>query len=374
MNQYLVSYEVTMRTIGPVFIGSGKEIGKKEYVFLNQSKVGITDIQDLYKELTQRGKGTAFEEYLLGKGNMGLSDWLKRQNLGINDIKPILKYRLDCGDAIMERGSNRLQIMEYIKDAYGMPYVPGSSLKGMLRTVLLGADICKNPDKYKKEKDNMWGSKNAKSNRNYYLKRNIESIERVAYRKLDRQGTKPGDAVNDILQGLIISDSKPISKERLVLCQKIDRHPDGTERKLPLLRECIKPDTEISFTMTIDTSICKLDGEKLMAAVKLFADSYYDCFVAAFKGMDRLKQNHVLCGGGCGFVSKTIGYPMYGKAEGIAFAQSVFEQTISEKNRQQHKHFRDKQYGASPHIIKCTKYQGKLLQMGICEIKEIKQI
>ena len=29
MNQYLKCYQVVMRTVGPVFIGSGREIGKK---------------------------------------------------------------------------------------------------------------------------------------------------------------------------------------------------------------------------------------------------------------------------------------------------------------------------------------------------------
>lgn len=74
MNRYLKSYQVVMRTVGPVFIGSGKEILKKEYVFLNRSRIGIPDIQGLYRELQRRKKDAAFEEYLLGKGNIGLTN------------------------------------------------------------------------------------------------------------------------------------------------------------------------------------------------------------------------------------------------------------------------------------------------------------
>lgn len=44
MNQYLKSYRVNMRTVGPVFIGSGREIGKKEYLFLSRRQAGIPDI------------------------------------------------------------------------------------------------------------------------------------------------------------------------------------------------------------------------------------------------------------------------------------------------------------------------------------------
>lgn len=34
--------------------------------------------------------------------------------------------------------------MTCITDPYGNPYIPGSSLKGMLRTLLLGRDILQN--------------------------------------------------------------------------------------------------------------------------------------------------------------------------------------------------------------------------------------
>lgn len=373
MSNYLKSYQIVMHTIGPVFVGSGREIGKKEYVFKNRRQIGITDIQLLYRDLKMRNKEEAFEEYMLGGRNWGLTDWLKRQNIRTEDVP--FRYILDCGDAMLERGANReLHVMECIKDAYGMPYLPGSSLKGMFRTVLLGADILKNPSKYQTDKRAMQqtacSNDNSRINRNYFLSREIKSIEKTAYRTLKRSQNE-GDAVNDILQGLVICDSEPLSVDELVLCQKIDRHPDGSERKFPLLRECIKPGTEIRFTITVDTNICRLNGKLLVEAVKLFTDSYNKNFVAAFFGMDMLKQNEVLCGGGCGFVSKTAVYPLFGKAAGIDVTQRIFEKTKVPKI---HKHDKDKQYGASPHILKCTQYQGKTLQMGVCRIKKISAI
>lgn len=378
MNQYLKSYQVVMHTVGPVFVGSGKEIVKKEYIFLNNNKaVGIPDIQGLYSELKKRKKETDFEEYLLGKGNMSLTDWLEQKRINVKDLEPILKYTLDCGDAVIEKDSDRkkpLQIMECIKDAYGKPYIPGSSLKGMFRTILLGADIINSPEKYQKEKNEMWRASDIKANRKNYLKRNMADIEKKAYRILARPTTRPEDAVNDMMQGFVVSDSEPLSTDALVLCQKIDRHPDGTEKRLPLLRECIKPDTEIRFTITIDTSICKLSGKLIMEAVKQFMISYYKNFSKVFSDMDMPKTTYVLCGGGCGFVSKTIAYPMYGKAQGIEFAQRVFDNTIPDKVKRQHKHYNDKKYGASPHTIKCTRYQGKLFQMGVCRIEKIKSV
>lgn len=375
MNQYLKSYRVNMRTVGPVFIGSGREIGKKEYFFLSRRQAGIPDIHLLYAELKKRKKADAFEEYMIGKGSVSLTQWLERQQISAADLDQLIRYRLDCSDAILDKnagkGAERLQILECMKDAYGMPYVPGSSLKGMLRTILLGADIMKNPEKYQRNKRNMRQKAEVNERRNNYLKREMAEIESTAFRTLNRPEAKPQDAVNDILQGLVVSDSEPLSTDDLVMCQKIDKHVDGSEKSLPILRECIKPDTEICFSMTVDTSVCKLSGKLLMEAVGLFMEGYYHNFASAFQGTDMPKSNYVLCGGGCGFVSKTIMYPMYGKQEGIEMIQRVFEKT---KVPREHKHNRDKQYGVSPHILKCTRYQGKLLQMGVCRIDKIEAI
>lgn len=369
MEQYLKSYQVIMHTVGPVFVGSGRNIGKKEYLFLSRSQAAIPDIGLLYAELKKRKKGDEFEKYLLGKENISLTKWLESQHINFTDLDALVKYKLDCGGAVLQKDPKRLEIKECIKDAYGMPYIPGSSLKGMLRTVLLGAELIKNSDKYQKNKEIMRQNAEIKKDRKYYLSKDIENIESSAFRMLDRPGSQPKDAVNDILQGLVVSDSEPLLPEDLTLCQKIDVHPDGAEKELPILRECIKPNTEIRFSMTVDTSICKLSSKLLMESVKLFMDSYNQNFVQAFKGMDVLKTNDILCGGGCGFVSKTVIYPMYGKREGIEMAKCIFDKTgVPDK----HRHYKDAEYGASPHTIKCTRYQGKLYQMGVCRIKKIK--
>lgn len=370
MNRYLKSYQVVMRSIGPVFIGSGREISKKEYIFLNGNQVGMIDAWKMYDEMKRRKKEKEFETYLLGNGSVSLNFWLKKQGIEVKEIKPFIKYTMDCGDAIIERGANRLQVMECIKDAYGNPYIPGSSLKGMFRTVLLGADILKNPKKYQIAKQDLKRNVDMdRSKRNYYLKSDMRKVESIAYRILNNNEKKTDDAVNDVLQGFIISDSEPLNIDSLVLCQKIDLHTDGTERSLPILRECIKPDTNIKFTITVDTSICNLTDDSLMKAVDVFVESYHKNFTLTFSSIGSSEKNEVFCGGGCGFVSKTIVYPMYGKDEGIAITQKIFDKTNVPRV---HKHHRDKEYGASPHVMKCTKYGGKLYQMGKCRIETMR--
>ncbi len=369
MSQYLKSYQVELRTVGPVFIGSGKEISKKEYIFLENKRIGILDIERLYFYLVKKRKEKEFEKYLLYDVRNDLTDWIKKQGIKRTEIKPFIKYMLDCGDSVVEQKS-KLQVMECIKDAYGNPYVPGSSLKGMFRTVLLSADIIKNSQKYQREKSELREDVEISASRTSYLKQDIEAVEGKAFRTLNREETRPRDAVNDILQGVIFSDSNPLDVKQLALCQRIELHTDGTEKRLPLLRECIKPDMKICFTITIDRSMCKLTAKQLMQAVKLFGENYYQNFACAFRNADMLRDNEVLLGGGCGFVSKTIIYPMFGKKEGIRVTKNIFDKT---KVPREHKHNKDEIYGASPHIMKCTCYQGRTMPMGICRIKRIVQ-
>lgn len=370
MNRYLKCYKVVLRTMSPIFVGTGREIGKKEYLFLNQKKVGIPDIQELYGKMRKLGKASAFEDYLLGGVNIDLTEWLKRQRIRMEDVRPHIKYTLDCADAVIDGNMRKLQVMECIKDAYGDPYIPGSSIKGMLRTILLGADIMNMPDKYCKVKQDLRQSINAnnKVSRTNYLKKNMREIEGIAYLTLHREKTKPQDAVNDVLQGLVVSDSAPLSVDSLVLCQKIDVHVKGIEKRLPLLRECIKPDTEICFTITIDSQLCPHTEKDILAAVKVFIDSYYDNFLRSFSGTKKPDERDVFLGGGCGYVSKTVIYPFYGKREGVDVVSRIFEKTNVSRV---HKHHLDKEYGVSPHTMKCTRYQGKLYQMGLCRIEKM---
>lgn len=38
MQQYMSTYKVTLETKGPLYIGSGKQLGKKEYIHNRQEK------------------------------------------------------------------------------------------------------------------------------------------------------------------------------------------------------------------------------------------------------------------------------------------------------------------------------------------------
>lgn len=373
MQRNLKAYNIVLETIGPVFVGSGREISKKEYVFLDREHVGILDQVKLYQFMKQRHLQKDFENYLVNDFRQDVGQWLRQYRIDLEEIFPCVKYTLKCGDTSLQRGT-KTTVVEHIKDGCGLPYIPGSTIKGMLRTILLADDIISNPDAYANDKRNLENALfryKGKVNRNSYLKKEAGQIEIEAFRTLHREKTKPSDAVNDELSGMIVGDSTPIELDRMILCQKFETHVDGTVKSLNLLGECIQPGTAISFLLTLDEQRCRFSIEDIQHAISKFNDAYNKYFLTAFRTADLIQADAVFLGGGTGFLTKTIVYPLFEKREGLRATQSIFENT---KVPRAHQHYRDAEMGVSPHILKCTKYEGQLLQMGQCKLLSATQI
>ena len=356
MKDYLETFELELTVKGPVFIGSGNEISKKEYLILERrSKVGILDVPKFYALVAKKARKYQFEEFMMNSDTrIQLEQWLSNNNITMQEARSCMKYVLDIGDTGIEWG-RRIQIMQFVRDPYGLPYVPGSSVKGMLRTILLASRILIHPEKYAAEKRILKDS----------LLNGIKKIEDRSFRTLSRKDTNWFDAVNDELSGMIVSDSLPLKVDDLVLCQKLEGYTDGKIKPRHLLRECLRPGTKIKIPVTIDHNLCSVTKEEIMKAVRVFDDLYSDCFLNAFRGTDRLLGKEVYLGGGAGFLSKTIIYPLFGKTEGVKTTQKIFFQTGAPKR---HKHEQDVAIGISPRILKYTKYDGQILEFGKCRL------
>lgn len=364
MNDYLKLYKAKILVMSPTFVGSGKDISKKEYrLSTEEQKVVIYDPAKFYQIMKKAGKVSHYENFLMNDSRTDLETWMRDNRIGISSVDEAIRYTVSCGDR-MELGKSKVQIMEFAKDPYGFPYVPGSSIKGMLRTILLGYEISQNPKKYNQQAEQIKRFHNDRPDRKYY-RRETNDIEVSTFNTLNREGSKIENAVNDNLQGLVISDSKPLKLEDLVLCQKIEYHTNNEEKPLNILRECLRSGTYIEFTITIDTQTCPYDAGKIMEAIKVFNDMYYQCVLSKFNSKKR-PEDTVYLGGGTGFVSKTIIYSLFGAEEGVGVTENIFKNTLPQSVFISHGHRNDSRYGVSPHILKCTRLNGKRFQMGMC--------
>jgi len=365
MNDYLKVYKAKILVLSPTFVGSGKDISKKEYRLSSEAqKVLIYDPIKFYQLMKKAGKAPQYENFLMNDNRTDLETWMRENRVGISSVDEAIRHSVSCGDR-MEFGKSINQIMEFTKDPYGLPYVPGTSIKGMLRTILLGYEISKKPEKFRHQADQIRSYHAYKSSETNYRKES-NGIEVSAFNTLNREKVKTGNAVNDNLQGLIISDSKPLKLDNLVLCQKIEYYTNNDEKSLNILRECLRPGTYIEFTITIDTQVCPYDADKIMEAIKVFNDMYYDCVLSKFNSKKR-PADTIYLGGGAGFVSKTILYNLFGAKDGVEVTKNVFRNTLPSAVFESHGHKNDTRCGASPHILKCTRLNGRRFQMGMCQ-------
>lgn len=363
MKQAIEKYNLELRVCGPVFVGCGYEIQKKEYLFLSQNTIGVIEPEKLYMFAKKKHLNGELEKFMVTDTKEDLQHWAVRNRIPKEELKKCMKYIENTGDLQLEKG--RKQIMACIADPFGNPYIPGSSIKGMLRTILLCAELIKKPEKYKLDAQQIIKSlREDNLKRNKVLQRNIENMEEKIFHTLNR-ADKKRDAVNDVMSGIIVSDSEPMLREDIILCQKWEKHVEGTNKTINLLRECVKPGTIIKSTLTFDREICKISVEEILEDIKIFYRQYYETFQSKFPSTEQGSDRTVFLGGGSGFVSKTMIYSLFEGKDSVQVTKDIFEKTNVPK---EHKHYKDLRLGVSPHILKCTRYNGKEYMMGQCEI------
>ncbi len=344
---HLTTFNCTLTTLSPLFIGDGKAVTKREY-YLDAltKKIGMVDLPRFSTYLIENNLLDAYERYLLSEKNKSLADFCREHNI---DIQPYIQYWIDAGIALQDAKFSEVNL--FTKDASTkQPYIPGSSIKGAIRTAICATKIVQKQRKateYEKVKD---------------IENSLLSIVDVE---------KGNAATRDLLKGLQISDSEPVPYDALTLCDKEDRFRDGITNKLNVYRECIIPRTKIRFVITIDHNLLTkygLDIKQLGEALEQFDEQCYDSFTSKFDerendaNMAVWKGYPITIGGGCGYVYKTFSYPLY-REKAVSFVTNQMMRKF--KNG---KHQNDEKIGISPHTDKKTVYKDEFYPMGRCEL------
>lgn len=351
MSDYLKSYRVCIKTHSPLYIGSGLEYTKKEYV-IQGGTVGIVNLQKLSVLIYKKGLFESYSNFMTGS-NKDLYGWLIQSRFTKEEIDSVTDYSFSGNNVNLDKQHG---IKSCIKDAFNKPYIPGSSIKGYIRTALLAYEIQNHPDVFYKFKE----FPNSREVDNYKkeLKKTITSIENAAFEiPIDNKNSKSK------MSGIIISDSKPVDTENLVLCEKIDLFPNGKHRSPNIYYEAIRPDTKIWFTLTIDETKCSYTKEVIMNSIKLFASQYSEFFLSKFDKITPFKYtNTIWLGGNTGYPTKTIAYNLLGRNKGLDEVSEIME------FMSRGKHTSDMDMGVSPHCLNATKYNNQLCHMGECTL------
>lgn len=459
-------YRLTLTVEGLVHIGDGGKYGKKDYFLTKQRTIAILDIPSFISKL-DCNQLNDYCEFLKKDFRTGLQEYLdSKKELDVVAQKEQL-YTLNAQLTRARSGPYQyFDIWRFVKDAYGCPYVPGSSIKGMLRTAILVSLIERDREAYEKL-----------YNRGEVLKkrqRADEDIQQKAFwvKQFDKDGNS---AVIDVLRYLSVSDSDPLSVDDLVLAKKYDKFSqkdDGRHKKklgkisdeeayyqgneLNIYRECLRPGTTIRTTLTVDERIGKyfdglrLDRDGLPEALLSSYEFYQKCFLSHFDidgeatstkkeassdgrckyiyqsgplagmrcrnravgdtgycnthkeyaksgntgGSDSAQDPVCYLGGGIDFNTKTIESALFvdeGRrvdeishilfdqfstkldkqrhATLIAEVQQANFRPELKKAKEDHRHWRDRALGVSPHTLKMGKVQDKMYPMGKCRAR-----
>ncbi|MCL2020038.1 MAG: type III-A CRISPR-associated RAMP protein Csm5 [Oscillospiraceae bacterium] len=370
MNSYLRTYRIKLKTLSPVHIGGGVKVGKKEYIYDKARQlVYFPNTVKLIEALKSRSLLAEYEAFILGRQG-DLHRFLLENGV---------EYGGFSGEAISVKGVTDERFNEihtFIKDAYGEPYIPGSSLKGAFRTVILN-DMAYN-ERNNKSLFSLPRPNNGRYNKFDSLRAN-KSNEQKLLNVLGRNNNS-GNAVNDIMAAFRFSDSEPVSRNALTICRKIDLSIQGNENPISTFRECIKPDVEIKFSLTVDSKLTqktvlsdlfeigKGGSSRFMQMLDCFNNDYFNEFERFFEEVAPFYPNMLFIGGGVGFLNKTMLLGMLEKEKRLDFTADFLTKAF----RNGH-HEADKKLGVSPHMLKTTMYNGNRYEIGQCllEIEEI---
>jgi len=115
-------YRYILKT--PVHVGSGEKLGQIDFT-LSRNQCIVIDIDSLLQKLKDNSQAL----YEFSNENIRLDNFLTKYEISPSQIQ---KYTIDNPDKIRPR-----DILENIKTGMGRPLLPGSSIKGAIRTILL---------------------------------------------------------------------------------------------------------------------------------------------------------------------------------------------------------------------------------------------
>ena len=373
MEDYLINYELKIKILTPVYIGSGYTVGKREYIHdKSKNLVSFLDLEKLFKGILDNGLYSEYEKYFTASNknremNVELKQFLERAGIGEDKYSEWITYSEYMGSSNL-RLQNTHEIQTFIKDAYGNPYIPGSSLKGAIRTILESCYIRKKYNKFNKDRsDIFWKIGKGRKPDDYESNVKITTF----HRRITDEKVKLENMQNDIMRGIIVGDSQPIDKNSLCICQKIDLSTKGNKKSLNVLRECLKPGTVVIVPLTIDSRIMrnmygkKFDLEDIKADINMFYKNYKDEYITKFKNFPQIieEKNAFYLGGGSGYVPKTVTHSLFNEENATKVVSGIFYKILKKSANKD-----DERIGVSPHTLKCTNYKDSICQMGLCRI------
>lgn len=266
-----------LKTLSPVHIGGRTQELTPLEALVYKGSCYVVSESALGRTLLKESKLDKLSEEINKQGpRFNLESFLKSiQLLNEETLWGIAAYRCATGE---RNTPGRLR--PFVRDAYNRPFIPGSSLKGVLRTAVMYGYLKglrdQNPGEFQRlftggvrrkleeflsaedwKRVKPWFKDNTKRK----MASQIESALMQRY-ELPVPGSPskrgPTWQQKDIMRAIKISDTTPLAKDSLTLEEvQVISLTGGNEvyLKTPIYVEVIPPGTEMEFTVTLDEHI-----------------------------------------------------------------------------------------------------------------------
>jgi CRISPR-associated protein Csm5 len=377
----LKKYVLEIETHGPVHIGNGEKHSPYEFVYQPESKrLGMLNEGKWLKYLKNNKLYEKYEKDALNR-NFKVYNWMCHNSIDPWNVD-IYRYVIEGVEQDKDKGLNDVSCL--IKNYKGEPYIPGSSIKGMLRTAILCCHLSNKRGKYEGDWNSI--SNYIKNTNAREVKNCIQNIEEKCFGNLPKkdESKRLQSQLLDVFRAVLVSDTTSVPVENITVVQKDDLGNKSVNggRILPLWREAIKKNSRLRFDLTMDINMlnsCSIGITKIEDVLGML-NYYYENILMKFEenfkvqGLDEvysLKDKPlVYLGGGSGFHTKSI---LYSLAPDLQSASKLVAEHLDKAFNGKHKHIIT-DTNVSPRTLKLAKTKQGLSKMGICSVKVVDEI
>lgn len=381
-----------LQTVTPVHIGSGETLNFMDGYYANGRWYHI----DLDKVLAHPSSDLNALTSDMVQRNFRWERHLSRRNI---DPAELSDYSLPCPQSPEE-----VDIREAIKTVGNRPLIPGTTLKGTIRTALLGEMLIESNEIYEKSLANLKTHINRRTRGNPRKEQPARRIENFAFGK---------DPNHDLLRALQVSDTAPLASDSLEigmvwtvtldqnnqLVQKRDR---GREYKNFIQQ--IQAGQRLTFTLKIDellfrerekerlgfsdlqaeklrdiAEVCRSEADQLMQDEQDFF-AFYNCPEIANFYDELIHENNNLpegafllqVGWGTGYHANTVTAIFTDDAESLVDRMDLRERFKLGESRSQRGHYDEREFPKTRRIL----YRGQkpIAPLGWVKISPLEEV
>ena len=398
------TYKMAVEILTPVNIACDEVLKANEYLYdAKTSTVYFLNQMMWHKFIYTHNLFDEYERYIKSSSEKSLYEWLQSFGYKINDIKLAIKSKAFAHVNVLKSKKTLNDIVLQSKLIDGTPFIPGSSIKGVIRTAILYDLLNKNREikkQYWNEIKSLRSSmKSAQINKylingiNKDINKKATNLEVALLHKLnlvnkENKPIKQFNAVCSVMRGISVGDSEHINQaEPMEVLQKIDlglNKDVDAGKEMPVFRECILPKAKFNFQLKIDKTMTKEIGinsiDDLLRMLQNYFDFVNDIFKSAFGKrcehlFDEINGGNIYLGSNTGFLTKTLVMALADrKEEAVDFIRDLLDMNFNQKDAKYNgekdnaKHNGKNDTKISPRTLKATKYKGNTILMGVAKI------